>query len=1087
MANYSTPTFRLFGGQLGAQDLNVPEQNDGRATHRTNVTAAEQLLRSVYVSALRWTHEVPFGFARTPFQLWRRTKTSLRKTQIQTFQIDGSRELRLNLGDIYRFQIRVRNQAGQSLRIQPFGRDGRLIPGKTEVVTDADRTITITQPFMRGLQLTGVGEVYNCMVLVQHELINNKKGWELVQETSFPFKQHTLDPAKYDTRSLAYNTGFITPEQAATLRLHLGSLCHGKLPPLPGGLPTPEWLPPVPDIPEYLDYLRDPQSGVMDMIRKCLESTEDRAADPARRQPQFFIDHVVNGLRQEGFNGTIEDSTATIPVVGATVLAALVEKFVGLALGYATYDFYPRNDNAVPIYMVTNTFVTRPNRRDFLPDIAQKVNFAALVEWIDRPADPVIENIRSLHQNRPLVRDSLSTEAVELRFRTPKTPMSYGIIAKVGSAAPTVLNEPYPRKADSYEPIVLNQPAPENATVEPMTYVIPNSKIPANGTLDHRFFAIGMDVLGRWTGYGNRNYRSEALPTQRPGLTDVQLTHVTPLVNGLSSEVACELMIEFTWDWAERTPGIFQFGGGFFPFDKKDVPKFITQFSLRSGNPPRPALQPFVSVTFNNSGVPMLSGAPGSVVEVRQEPDANIDPNLRKYRMTLTGITSVFPGPVDAPPAPPAVAPSRVAYAVYLRAMERLRMPDTPKVWSPWSGPLTSRLDDPRPPVMVNLPADVNWTALPDAGHIARGTLSWPAISRATGYMVWQANETALREALGLNHRPGDSLVDRATELRDHLANANNDMRSLKAFIRLNRDPIPVTSTQLELPGSAEVLYVYRISATTVANVESERSNVVFFAVPRQQIPGPPRLRLALHQNGSTGVQVMALPGAGPVPAGYRVYRVRKAIGPNVVQMKGLPILKENHTDWADYSLRSLSGQVDDGKQIIDPVGPPSWKPYYYQLVAVGADAPAQGLLKGVSSGSNTEVIHHPPALAPTITLNQVRHSPTNMYVQFETDAPLVEHGLGNTRIEVYGLVADAPGGPPKRKLLLGADAGAMERTERRIRPNFPPLPVPFDAVEAHVNDNTGRLFLRIDPVHTTIILKVIDPLGRSTEQFIEA
>jgi len=272
----------------------------------------------------------------------------------------------------------------------------------------------------------------------------------------------------------------------------------------------------------------------------------------------------------------------------------------------------------------------------------------------------------------------------------------------------------------------------------------------------------------------------------------------------------------------------------------------------------------------------------------------------------------------------------------------------------------------------------------------------------------------------------------------------------------------------------------------TVANVESERSNVVFFAVPKQQIPGPPRLKLSVHQNGTSGVKVMAMRGAGPAPAGFRVYRVRKELPNNVVQTKGLPIIKENAPGWADYELRSLDGEVVEGKQVIDPLGAPSWKPYYYQVVAVGAEDLPNGLYKGVSAGSPTERIYYPPMAGPQLRLLESRlHSDTHL-IRLETDAPLSRMGLGESQLEVFRFAVPAAG-IPRREKIFGVGAGAMKRTTRRYRPKNPTLPDLTIGPDAAISEQHEEIYLRLLPTDTRVIIRFTDPLGRFTELTVEA
>jgi hypothetical protein len=1090
MARISNPTFRLFGAGITQKDFPKYDENqsDRFRTEGPKVPAG--------VSCLRWTHEADLGLPRQAFTVWRhREKFERSPLLIQRRSVRGVYDLTSGGEDLYRIELSVELAPGEVLRIQPIGRQHQLMPG-TEIEVTADDYHVFTIPFLRGLRFTGAGTIVSARAIVQQDFINSR-GWEAIQLVGFPFPKGSLPTNVYDTSGQGVlPTGLEDPKVFAQYRLMAGAYLHEPLPATLAGVPA--WL--APDPTRFLTELARGQTGLLPLIQKCLEQSDDGAADPADRQPAYVEKVRVPGLQQAGFPGLVNDGEALVPVVGTTLLAAMMDKYAGLALGYGTYDTSPKHEGEQHFYMVTNTFTLRPyNGRIFGDRFVHRVEYAALVETLPRPVAPNLLGVEGMHRNRPLTRDGLSTEGVQLTFSAPSFPLAYGLVRQGPSGNHGILNGLRSAERDSYEPHIPSQSSPENASLQPLTYTVANAPLPVTGTLDYRYYLSAIDMFGRCSAFDEMAYQSRALAPQRPGLISVRLTHQDGLPNGTSANVLCDLEVTFSWDWAERTPGIIQLGGGYFPADLAGTPPRITdRFSVQSGNP----TLPLIDVTFSPTGVPQVSGAGRTVVEVT--PQAGADPDLRRYLLTVTSLVSVFPGLVTRPVAPPARDPSRVGFAVTIRALEQIRMAVTPVVWCEWSNPRTDRLDDPRPPAKLNLSADINWTALPDATRTARGKLSWPAVDRAVGYVIWEANETALRETLGLPPRPDDSLepaadaaptdplpnslVARATELATYLNDPANDRRSLRAFVRLNRDPLRATSTEVALPGAAEVLYVYRVSAMTVANVESERSNVVFFAVPKQQIPGPPRLKLNVHQNGTSGIKVTALRGGGVLPAGYRVYRVRKQLPNNVVQMKGLPIIREDAPGWVDHEMRSLDGkQVTNGMEVIDPLGAPSWKPYYYQLVAVGAEDLANGLYKGVSSGSPTEHIHYPPLSDPGLRLLGRSLTYRSHFIRLTTDAPLYGMQLGESELEVFRFAEPSAGKIAVREKIFGAAAGAIKRVERKYRPNRPALPDLSVGPEVVINDDREEIYLRLLPTDTRVIVRITDPLGRFTELIVDA
>src|SRR5690606_12417010 len=113
--------------------------------------------------------------------------------------------------------------------------------------------------------------------------------------------------------------------------------------------------------------------------------------------------------------------------------------------------------------------------------------------------------------------------------------------------------------------------------------------------------------------------------------------------------------------------------------------------------------------------------------------------------------------------------------------------------------------------------------------------------------------------------------------------------RSLAAFTRLHERLIPGTELEIDLPGSADALFAYRVSAVSASQVESARSaSITLVAVPHRVVPGRPQLRTRTVDGG---VEVLVLPGPGPAPADWRVHRVRRAGLAVGVGTMGPPVL----------------------------------------------------------------------------------------------------------------------------------------------------------------------------------------------------
>lgn len=1080
MARISSTEFRLFSTML-EQAHELGKDNQAIEYLQSEFGVKPHPGGGGIPYALRWITHPSFAFPRQPFKVWRRRKRYKHKSiLVSPINVSGSHVVSSNQGEVYRVEITLNLLSGQSIDLDILDKQANPIPGMSKHI-DNSGFYAFQSPFMVHFRFAGQGKITQIRVVVQSELINDPS-WELIQKVGFPFKSSQISAPDYEPDPQGWEgTAPVNPRDFCRARLTIGHMLHEDMPALPAAsLPTPLWA--APDPGNYLFELADTSDSLMNLINDCLVNTDDGDPDAKKRQGAYLAKLKVDGLRQDGFSGNIDPAEVLVPVVATTLLSTSTDNYASLGLGYGTYDFSPYSQENHDFesgydYMVTNEYLIRPfDGTIFNFNFTIKVEFAALSEFRPRPVTPNIISIQGKNKNRPLVSDTASDETVEVKFSAPSFPQGYGIVKSDSSSKIYMLNNELLHNPNSYNPHIPNIPNPENISTTPCEFVDSISPIPLHGSETFKYFLVAIDIFGRWSGYGQRNYIAQSLPPQRPGLVSLRLSHIEALLTS-SSSVACKMEIDCTWDWTERSPEKIQIAGGFYPADSDNPPSIEDRFAHESSN----ALLPRIEITFNAAGQPFASGADHVVDEIIPA-DPSTDPNLRRYKIQVSNVTGTFPGPLLNHATPPDLDPSKVAFAATARALEHVQSLGPSPTWSPWVAPVVDALDDPRPPIVTPLVAQVNWTALPDAANIARGKLTWSPFTGAAGYVVWEAPETALREFLGLAHRPDDSYSDRATELMLELADATNEMDSLKAFIRLNRDLVRETHYELNLPGSADTLFVYRVSAISVSNVESERTNATYFAVPRQNIPGQPRLKLEVVKNGSAGIDVIALEGAGPSPAGYKVYRVRKSLGSNVVQMKGLPVIMDTHSNWSPYQLANLDGSSTNGMKILDPVSVPSWKPYYYQIVAVGEENSTLGLLRGESQGSPTEAIFFPPDSPPSLLITRNRLRPNTHYIAFTSNTPLGLLSIGKSTLEIISYQPENPGEMPKRKTIFSGDIHKIKETKTRYRPNFPTLPDISEIPEVVVLKGTQTFYVRMNPAILTGMIKVRDPLGRATE-----
>ncbi|MBL7775465.1 MAG: hypothetical protein JNK89_05650, partial [Saprospiraceae bacterium] len=1023
-----------------------------------------------------------------------------------TKQVSGSG----SSGEIYNFStdemyllgIEVELAAGQTMRITARDRQGRALPGKQATLTASGRVI-FRSPFMAGLTLEGTG-IVRLVVGVTTRSVLEADDWQLTQVVGLPFPKGQT--TAYNPEAQGFADALTFPDQAALIRLLMGAYIMPAPPDLGDpSLSTPAWLPPDPL--RYIDYLTRDSSSLLFDIQKCLENTDDSSWNPAARQPAFVAQRTISGIHQDGIAPATSGS-ARFPVVGSALLQVSSDSFGALALGYGTYDFANQTSetstaavaSAVALrrgydYKVEAPFILRPNFEFPFPELfgsfSEKQLFVALSEDLPLPAPPAGLSAPSLRVNRPVVLDGPASEAVKVSWRKPELPESWGLVSSHMPGQSAWLNTENFFSEKSYQPYLTREPQGEEtgADTDRFHFVDPEVELPLFGTKTTRYFLAGIDVFGRWSAFRQIPHTGQAIAPQRPVIHSVKLALPNPdgpFPPPTPATVNVNLEVEFSWDWTDRRAAQIQLAGQFFTAKTTPPAAPPAGFSIHSNNAPHP----LVTITFDLDGNPVSTDL-GTVTRLMKEvaPAVPGDPPpppvpSNQYRLVVENLTAVFPSG----------DPHAVAYAVYIRALERVRVPAlefspwppirisppgiTPEVFLPTA---SAEMPDPRLPAVVHVPAEVQFTAFPDATKIARGRLDWPGAANALGYIVWEASETAIRAALDarLNAQfPGDpsrhlldlsaaTLVERATQLRDLLLQDEYAQLCAKAFARYSKDLITASEVELELTGSSDGLTVFRISSVNRSNLESEKSAPVFFAVPRLNRPLAPNL--TVKPNGA-GIDVQVQGNSpGAQAAGYRVYRVRKTPVSSEAGAKGRPVFLETDAAWALAPQVVLSETRLSGR-LLDPIAERSWKPLYYQVTAIGSSDAARGVYSGESAGSPTRETYFPPENPPLLELTA--SPPVLPTLSLRTDIPFHAVRLGPASIELFSMEIDPVAGA--RKTLLKKWTAAEVQTEAAVTPR----------IENRLTDpTTGQTAfdLILDVSTTSGMVRVTDPLGRST------
>ena len=307
-----------------------------------------------------------------------------------------------------------------------------------------------------------------------------------------------------------------------------------------------------------------------------------------------------------------------------------------------------------------------------------------------------------------------------------------------------------------------------------------------------------------------------------------------------------------------------------------------------------------------------------------------------------------------------------------------------------------------------------------------------PPASNASGYMIWEATESALLQLLSPSSPnpapPPALLVDRGATLKTLVK--SNFAQSLQAFSRLNTDPITATSMEVAVPGNASVLYCYMISAVSAQSVESTRtaqnSPIAVYGVPQRIVPGQPRLRL---RSNDTGVPASRQRRAGggaccidrfsckrcdstehensawrSIVAGLSRLSLSQRRACCRCRTDGASCYLETDPRWSAYTETPLrGGQADTGMSLVDTAATASWYPWYYRVQAIGVQDIANGFYSGKSLPSQVQSAYNLPPYPPLINPDPpvIAQGSGAALLSFTTDLPIPASPLAASLVEL--------------------------------------------------------------------------------------
>jgi hypothetical protein len=1038
-----------------------------------DTTRASATTRGRLAISLRWGLNPAIGFPRAPFKVWRRFR---REDPSVAVAGSGPRSAPATVAlsaQVLEVRFDATPAAGRSLVVEALGFNGHVLPGQRLAFT-AGGSGRFRAAGISSLRLSGGGQVANVLGLLQTDYAR-LPDWTLVDVVGFPFAKNEISPPDYDPVPQGRAAPSLDGVDAALLRLTAGQLIQRDPPAPGGGLTVPAW--PFPDPQTFLDVLRkEPLPTVAD----CLMTSRDD--DPGRVQALHRPTHTLAGMHQPGISSpttTADMSLKTTQYVGL----AVNDNPVALGLGFGTFDVAPVQGWGIKEQLPVGTFLAST---DWMVTAEVTLWFGltldlAAIGVLQAPPGPFAQLLAAqTFANRPPARDAVGSASVLLSWAPPHDPLGAGILLQRGGTD-AVVNVERPAGSGGFQPYLMPHrigPDGEPPADERPGVTLPEEPAPRSGSSVTTYAAAPLDVHGRWGAWTLTSHTLVADPVQKPTLNDVRIDLPGPLPTAVPPGgpvvPAATLTVEVSWDWADRSPDRIEVSGRFVPLGP--APTSVTGCQVDSTGPVGAFA---VTIGFDAAGSPSIRVPPASppppagsvavansaaVVEVadpQSAPGSGAPPGsaasqVRRYRLTLP-VRLSFAGV------------AQLAYAVSAQATEKVR----PTELSGPTDPRATTVSDPFPaPPPALPPVTVLWTAQPDAAGRARTVLSWPAVPGASGYIVWEATETALYDAVAGTAPPsGQSIRTRAADLKTRIL--ANQARSLSTFSRLNERPQTATSVELELPGSADTLYVYRLSSITAQNIESARStDVVMVAVPRLEVPGTPHLE-GRHDPDSGQIELTVVPGTGLAPDRLAVHRVRTPLLAEVLDTMGPPRSTMLVSALPAVPVPSLgSAPPRSGFRLTDTAAP-DWRPYVYRVVALGRDLPADGIRAGRSPASGAATVVVPPPLPPTLTGLAVARNGSATLVTVSTDLPWLPTPAGPASLTVAGV--DAAG---VRATLATLDPTTVPEAPALVLPS---ASGPVTATRRPPAAGTVEVTVLAPATTATIVVAATDPLGRTT------
>lgn len=1022
---------------------------------------------------LRWMCAQELGVPYGPFTVWTRpARDALKDARFQVRPDSDGDGLRMWLQGETAAVIEVRCDASDPSR--PVGLFATLAGaglvmavGAAAVMPDANGQARLLVRCSGATSALLVNGRNPSVRIVPLQDIVEDKNWEQVEIVGLPVDQPWAG-TEYDASPQGLVTDLTDPRDAAVRRLLRGAPPIGWFPATETARAAPVWKAADPDA--LVDEVRtDLLPRIEDLYQPGMTPMETAAIRRA-----FAVDAPQQGTKVSSLPAKAE--LAPFALLG---LPACADPFLALATGFGTA--YPvGNEDRVQVsrqdFLVTAYYARTPLSDDV--ELAAFIPAPGLHGQVASPSG-LVAGRSGLVQ--PETRDSPWRETVAVSWNRPQATAALGrstgtALARfdapaAGAPAESLLP---PRASGGWRPLLPGPDGPQGAPGFSRSAVVDAAAVIPLGSGGRSVgYAVAVeDVYGVWSRWEDALYTGDE---PRPPAPRVISVRVDTTYAG-SSTCPATLVVELAVDWADRTPAGVDLAANFYRMPALSTPPPLV--------PPPAPIPPGgfargIALTFVGD---VLSGPEVTVEALDEDGVSVVDPGPlqgdqgRRYRIT------------DAMPTLDFAATARWGVEVWARQSVVVLAGEGP--WTPdLAHPALASAASPVPVLPMPPPPlpGVPLGSTPDAQGRSHARISWslPGGPDPQAVVVWEASETAVRQAAGVAQRAPEGTVpgQRLVHLRAAYDGLSPERRR-SVFRELLRLPGSARSTDTVLPKGSTDIHLYAVTTVTPSGVDSgwptgpvPHQLLRAFMAPRMVAPAAPRLTAEI---GAAGAVTLSLTGGSRVPvATFSLYRTRSANAARSVNTMGPPFATvaavapplgtapDPETGELSYAA-SWSGTF-----------PASWDDWFVRAVAVPVDTVPEEAVRGqrsAASGAVTLTVL-PPAGPDLAALTAEVWGPDNrgVVVRTSTSAPEKVTAFGPHRL---------------RSVAAGVAAPLQPLGDLALDPSSPPASAPAPGASpltvrlARAAGTTPLAvwFRRADATRPVDVeVSLADPLGRVT------